>query len=45
LISFGQAVSEENIVLIAHSEIIVACGGHVGYRIEKKCAIFIEDLR
>ena len=45
MISFDQAVSEENIFLIAHSETIIACGDHVGYRIATKCAIFIEDLR
>ena len=45
LISFGQAVSEENIFLICHSETIIACGGHVGYWIATKCAIFIEDIR
>jgi hypothetical protein len=30
--------------LIDQSETIIACGGHVCYRIGTKCAFFIEDL-
>ena len=43
--SFGKAVSEKNIFLeINQSEIRIACGGHVCWRIGTKLAIFIEDL-
>jgi hypothetical protein len=44
-IAFSQAISEENLFLIDQSKTMIACGGHVCYRIRTKCETFIENWK
>jgi hypothetical protein len=43
-VHLAKRFQRRKLFLIDQSETRIACGGHVCYRIERKCAFFIEDL-